>query len=158
MKVFLLIALAYLLLYLPGESISYQKKEELDPQPNSIIIGLSSGCTCREHSWISVGTLLEVLSHRRNLAWTAGSLTADAIFILPVDPGFCELRRRFLRKVTRLFTSNFISVLLYHMHCTWHSVLCRLFHVLWCRVLLALVAELLGACRILFLPTRRRTR
>ena len=44
----------------------------------------------QEHSLLSVGTLLGVLSHQRKSAWTADSSTADAKFILPVDPGFCE--------------------------------------------------------------------
>ena len=60
------------------------------PQPYSIIIGLSLDVPARtlmDFSWYSFRSPFS----SKKLAWTAGSLTADAMFILPVDPGFCEV-------------------------------------------------------------------
>ena len=67
---------------------------------------------------------------------------------------FLCLGRRFLRKVTKLFTSNLIMS--YCTTCIALGILCFAdFFMSFGVSFLASVAELLGTCRILFLPARR---
>ena len=86
LKVFLLIALASA--PVSAWRVNFLSKERgVSPQPNSIMIGLSLDVperTCMDFSWYSFRSPFS----SKKSAWSAGSSTAEAMFILPVDPGF----------------------------------------------------------------------
>ena len=86
LKVFLLIA--FMSAPVSAWRISFLSKERgVNPQSNSTMIGSSSGVLERTYmgfGWYSFGSPFS----SKKSAWSAGSLTADAIFIFPPEPGF----------------------------------------------------------------------
>ena len=86
LKVFLLIA--FMSVPVSAWRTSFLSKERgVNPQPNSTMIGLSSDVPERTYmgfGWYSFGSPFS----SKKSAWSAGSSIADAIFILPPEPGF----------------------------------------------------------------------
>ena len=86
MKVFLLIA--FMSAPVSAWRVNFLSKERgVSPQPNSIIIGLSSDVPERTYMDLGLYSFRTPFSSKKS-AWSAGSSTVDAMFILPVDPGF----------------------------------------------------------------------